>query len=347
MATSQFTIYTSSDIGGPGLITGQTGSLITILDACLVNGYPGKPAAGWSKPLGTLSGSLSAYKQASGSMLTLFVNNANPNPTAQSKESWVCGFEQITSLTGSTGAGSIFTGSYGNGAGFGQFPLPSQQLTTGHVVWRTSNTNDATGRYWTIAADASTFYMWILTGDVASTYYMGSFGDIYSLKNGTDAYKCLITGRAVENTNATSANDWQDCINVSQLTTAQPGHWMARTAGGVGGSIGVLKKGDGSVSGTNLGNTPSQYSINGTFQTPNSLDNSLYMCPLWIVEPTAAMIRGKLRGLYQMCHAVTNFSDGQVIQGSGDFAGKTFLIMRQGTNGGIITLETSATVDTN
>ena len=68
---SQFTIYSSSDVGGPGLITGTTGSLITVLDACLVNGYSGKSAAGWTKPLGTLSGSISAYQQGSGSKLDL------------------------------------------------------------------------------------------------------------------------------------------------------------------------------------------------------------------------------------------------------------------------------------
>ena len=342
MPTSQLIIYTASDIGGPGLLTGQTGSLISLLDACLVNGYVSHSAAGWTKPLGTISGSLSAYKQGSGSQFTVLVNDAGPNSAAGAKEAWVVGWEQITSLTSSTTAN--FSGS--NGGGFGQFPLPVQSLTTGHVPWRKSSSADATGRYWVIAADPSTFYIWVQTGDNTGMYYFGSFGDIFSLKS-SDAYKCLITGRAVENTGVLINTDWQDNITVSQLTTAQPGHFIARTAGGIGGSTAITKKGDGSVSSTNFGGSPNQYSIDGTFQTPNSLDNSLYMSPLWIIEPTIAMIRGKVRGLYHMCHALSSFTDGQVLQGSGDFAGKTFLILRKGAGNGIITIEISPTVDTN
>ena len=71
MPNSQFTIYTATDIGGPGLLTGVTGSLINILNACLVNGYTSKSAAGWTKPFADISasaGSLPYYacfKQAS------------------------------------------------------------------------------------------------------------------------------------------------------------------------------------------------------------------------------------------------------------------------------------------
>ena len=99
MALSKFTVYTSSDLNGPGLISGLTGSFISILDACLVNGYTGKPAAGWSKPFGTLSSSLSAYTQGSGSKLTMFVNDAGLNTTSIGKEARIVGWESLTSLT--------------------------------------------------------------------------------------------------------------------------------------------------------------------------------------------------------------------------------------------------------
>ena len=42
------TVYRSTDADAP-VLTGLVGSLITVLDACLVNGYTDRPAAGWTK----------------------------------------------------------------------------------------------------------------------------------------------------------------------------------------------------------------------------------------------------------------------------------------------------------
>ena len=354
MATSQFTIYTSADTGGPGLINGITGSLLSVLDACLVNGYTGHPAAGWTKPFANFSGALGCYKQPTGSMLTLFVNDGGGNLTAKGEEAWACGYESLTYLTGSgTGSGVIFTGSYGNGQGYGQFPLPAQLLSTGHVVWRKSVTADTTGRTWMVAADSSSMYLWIQTGDTVGVYYHGAFGDFYSLRGPIDLYRCHIYGRITENTAVAIANDWTDGIaswnssEINQIGTAQPGHFLDRTMGGTGASIAYTKKGDVSAI-IGIVNSAPQYSpIGRSIQTPNSADNSLYLSPLWIVEPTVVLLRGRFRGLYQVCHSISNFSDGQLINGSGDFAGKTLMIIRQGPNAGFWALEVSATVETN
>ena len=43
------TLYRSSDGSAPGAYSNTVSSLITILDACLVNGYGAKVAAGWTK----------------------------------------------------------------------------------------------------------------------------------------------------------------------------------------------------------------------------------------------------------------------------------------------------------
>ncbi|MGE3907973.1 MAG: hypothetical protein AB7K36_01385, partial [Chloroflexota bacterium] len=42
-------IYRSTDSGAP-VLTGQAGSLLNLLDKCLVDGYGSKAAAGWSRP---------------------------------------------------------------------------------------------------------------------------------------------------------------------------------------------------------------------------------------------------------------------------------------------------------
>jgi hypothetical protein len=356
MATSQFTIYTSSDAGGPGLITGITGSLLSVLDACLVNGYGTQPGAGWTKPFANFSGALGCYKQPTGSALTLFVNDGGGNLSAVGQEAWACGYEVLTYLTGSgNGSGVIFTGSYGNGQGFGQFPLPSQLLSTGHVVWRKSTSANTVGRSWIIAADSSSMYLWIQTGDTAGMYYHGAFGDFYSLKGPTDLYRCHIYGRNVENTNggASSAQDWTDSLsawnnnNLNALTIAQPGHFLDRNSGGSGASIAYTKKGDSGLGGSCQNNTPASVPIQGILQTPNGADNSLYLSPIWIVEPLNLSYRGRLRGIVQICHPTSNFSDGQIIQGSGDYNGKSYIIIKQGPTSGMWGLETSPTVETN
>lgn len=350
MATSQFTIYTSSDTNGPGFITGTTGSVIRILDACLVNGYTNRPAAGWTKPLPNISGTLACYQQPSGSLFVVMVNDATQNGVT-AKEAVAVGFETISSLTGSVGAGSIFTGSYGLGTGFGQFPALTQGVS-GHVTWRKSVTADTTIRPWVVAADAYTFYLWIQTGDTAGAYYHGSFGDIFSLKGPTDTYRCMLTGRNIDNSAAALGNDWSDQISAwnganNALLVAQPGVFMPRNIGGTGGSVNVTKKGD-SGAGTLFNNTsPQSVSISGLFQTPNGADNSLYLSPIWIVDPSVVSLRGRLRGIFQLCHPIANFTDGQQFNGSGDFAGKSFMIIKNGPQSGMWTLEISPTVETN
>jgi len=358
MSQSQFTIYTSSDPYGPGAINGLTGSLLTVLDACLVNGYGTgsnyKAPAGWTKPLPNVSGSLGCYKQGSGSQFTMFVNDSGPNTSAAAREAWVTGWESMTSLAPS---GSVFTASNSAGSGYGQFPLPPQLLTYGHVVWRKSVANDYTSKSWMIMADASTMYMWINTADTtAPPFYMHyGFGDFYSLAGTNDKARCFIYGRVAENAAGSAGQyDWTDLISFSnqidtgnQLSVAQPGHFLARNAVGGASSVGFTKKGDNSYTGTTYGSSPYACAINGIISIP-TVDNSLILSPIYIVEPAGPSLRGRLRGMYHMCHPASSFTDGQTIQGSNDFAGKSFMIVKPGISTvSMWTMETSPTVETN
>ena len=331
MATSQFTIYSSLDQYGPGYLNGLTGSLITVLDACLVNGYTGKPAAGWSKPFANSGSVIGCYKQGSGSKFTLFINDNGPNVTAVGKEAWATGWETLISSSVPCGTGS------------GQFPLPSQVLTTGHVVIRKSNTADTILRPWIIYGDASTFHLFIFTGDAPNSvaaYSYFHFGDIYSLAGSSDIWRCLIVGRNTENY---SLQLNEDVIN-AQANTVLTGHYMARTFGGSGqGSINVGKIAD--VSKSNVGGAY-QIGYGGVMAGPNPMDNQFYFSPIWIVE-NSAYLRGRLRGMYSGCHALGTFADGQYLSGSNDFAGKIFRIVKPGYTNGYFTMETSNTIETN
>lgn len=56
------TVYKSSDASAPQM-TSAAGSLLTVLDACLVNGYGAKPAAGWSKTVVDAGTNQAYYRQ--------------------------------------------------------------------------------------------------------------------------------------------------------------------------------------------------------------------------------------------------------------------------------------------
>ena len=332
---SQFTIFSSSDVSGPGLLSGTAGSLLTILDACLVTGYSGHSVSpAWTKPFAN-SGNIGCYKQGAGAGLGLVINDNGPNVTSTYKEAWAIGWESVAGIGAPVGTGS------------GQFPTPAQLLTTGHVVIRKSASADATGRYWVLFADSATFYFFVASGDAASAYMAFMFGDVFSLKGSSDAYRCMIHGRASENnsTGGTTADN-TDSIYPCAVTGANgPGMFMARSYGGGGTSITTQKMGDMNALGAYVSNTG--VAVGGFFQTPNGPDNSIYLSPVKVIELAAVSVRGRLRGIYQVCHPLANFADGQTFAGGGDYAGKSFRIVSHGINNGFWALETSATVETN
>jgi len=357
MATNQFTIYTSSDPYGPGPLTGTTGSLVTVLDACLVNGYGTgiytKPSAGWFKPLPNsgsatiLSNSFACYQQGTGSGFTLFVNDSGTNG---GWESWVTGWETMSLLV-TPNIGAIPTGSVG--VGLNQFPTPALGLVNGHVTVKKSATSDTVLRPWIVAADAATMYMWVLTGNSVGTYFHWSFGDCYSLAGPNDLWNCYIYARHQDNGNTFGTSDTTDAIygNNTQFNANFFGHFLARTGFGSGQCIQMNRRGESAVSQNFFANSTGwPQSINGLLSCPQP-DGTYYISPLWLNEvpvPNSVFsIRGRFRGLYQVCHPYTNFADGQFISGSGDYAGKVFMIIRASNQNSFWALETSPTLEFN
>lgn len=337
---SQFTIYRSTDSGAP-IFFGSTGSYVALLDACLVNGYGTQPGAGWKKPFANTSSvagspinTCGGWQQPTGSGFYLFVNDGAPNGAALYRECWATGWENLVSPSASV--------SNTVGSGSGQFPLPGQLLTTGHTVLRKSTTSDSSSiRQWIVVADSSSFYSFLQPNDITSTTYFGfGFGDIYSFRNsattGNDAYKCIIMGRSAESSIATG-NDGFDLF--SAIGSATTGNFMARSYTQLSSSITVGKHGDGVKGST------STYLGNISF--PNSVDNALYVSPVWVCENATSIVRGQLRGIYQVLHPIANFTDGQTFNGALDYNGKTFMIIKQTPNTGIYAIETSNTLATN
>jgi len=367
MPTSSFTIYTSEDRDGPGPITGFSGSLISILNSCLINGYGTgsyyKAPAGWLKPcpdtgsnVGLYPLCFGAWQQPSGSGFSFYINDNYPSGVTV-PESWLVGWQNISS---SFPAQLLVANSASVGSGIGQFPTPSQQGsvgTFGAVIIRKSVAVNNSPRSWMIAADAYTIYMWLWSGDITGVALDWGFGDFYSLVGLSDKGRCFMYGKHL--TGATVAGSVTDCISAGpsrtglswNAVTYNPmyGHYIANSISGFGGSIWANKKGDihmasgGSSITTNYG-----YQFqDGIYSFPQPYDNSMRLSPLWIGDPNSISLRGKYRGLYQPLHYATSFQNGQLISGSGNLSGKVFMMVEQGTHGGHWALEISNTVETN
>lgn len=330
--------YQSTDASAP-VLTGQAGSLTTLLDAILVNGYGSQLAAGWT--IAYTATSKRDYKQGAGSNgFYLDVNDAAPVVACEAR---MRGYETMTALA----------------TGTNPFPTTAQQSTFG-TVCRKSATNDATARPWYCIADSTCFYLFVDTGDLTNPSYSTAFmfGDFFSYKAG-DTYNTAIIGRSQENgfgqqseslcvVNPLSSPNWQQ---------GMPGKYLTRSWTGVGGAVSFGNLSSGLVTGTtSQGNTngPSTGTIgvgdftSGNLPYPNGTDGSLELAPMYVVHSNS--IRGYLKGLWAPCHRQP-LGHGDTFSGTGNMAGKTFkafnmAYMWGGTwshQGGQMVIETSNT----
>jgi len=314
---AQFTIYQSTDSSAP-VLSGTSGSLISLLDAVLVNGYGSKAAAGWTK---AFSGTNKAvYKTTVGiTMYYRFLDDASGIGGA--KESKLYPYETMSDVD--TGTGWISsTGSY-------------------HVV-RKSNTADSTARAWIIFADARTAYVHILAGDGPGIYTSFQIGEFYSFVN-NDSYRHCVQPRTAENS-ASTTGDFLPIVNAT--ISSGGGVSVPRGYTGVGGIILMGKHGDPIKAGTSSALNASTSNV----PFPNPIDGGLYLSPLWIHDQTtspAGNIRGKMRGLWQVLHSISSFLDGDTITGTGTLAGRTFQIVKTSNSSSMYAMEISDTLDTN
>lgn len=164
-------VYRSSDVGAPagGLVLG---SVIEILDACLVNGYGSKVAAGWTKPyLGT---NTAVYKQGANPSRYLYIDDSRSTLYGgdYSGGTYLYGMESATSITAHTG----------------RFPYTRSEGNSNkpHVL---RNDTPADGGAWMVVATENAFYLFtkraswtgwcaFFFGAIASMYYGGSVNDL-------------------------------------------------------------------------------------------------------------------------------------------------------------------------
>jgi len=315
-------LYRSSDASAPTL-DGQAGSLITVLDACLVNGYGVLPAAGWTKAFsGTNQGD---YRMGAGLQYYMSINDNAPG-AGTGKEARVRGYEAMTALATGTN------------------PFPTAAQATNGLFIRKSNTADATARTWVVLADQRTVFMFVLTTDSAGVYLAWTFGEIFSKKSVTDVGGAILIARVTENSAAITSGvevmDTQQC----PISSTIAGHYLARDVAATVGAIACGKVGD--VASTV--NAAALQALIGIVALTNPADNRIKLGPLNVTHISGGNTdRGRLRGLWHFCHPLTGVSDRDTFSGGDDIAGRAFLLLKQGGGGGVYILETSDTWDTN
>lgn len=323
------TVYKSSDASAP-VLTGLAGSLITVLDACLVNGYGSKAAAGWTIPYtGT---NKRVYRAPGGAQHYFRVDDTAVNATALGREAQFRGYEAMTTVD----------------AGTGPFPTTTQVTVSGLAI-RKSDTVAATARTWVVVADSKTVYLFIDTPEF--TGYGGyCFGEIFSLKGAGDAYRSILIGRSLQNS-ALDADDNMQSISFGAVAAVGlAGHYMPRHyLGEVILPVTVGKHGDG-VKGVSIEILAPRIG-NGMVAYPNPVDGSLMLSQVWIHDDLGSQmaIRGRMRGFWHFLHPVGSpVSDGDTFAGTGPLAGKTFLVIKPVALGdGLYVLETSDTWEVN
>ena len=327
---AQFTIYRSTDAGSP-VLNGLTGSLITVLDAVLVNGYGTQTAAGWTKPYSASGNTSASYKQGiSSSGMYMWVQDSGS--VASGKEAIFRGFETMSSANTSSGT-------------YGPFPTNAQSaLTNNGLVARKSSGSNATSVPWIAVADTKTLYFFAQTGDLASTYLTFGFGDITSFV-ANDKYECAIFGRFTENV-ATNAPEALSAIYGNPTATA--GNYICRGYTGLAGSVNIGKVADAAKCGFyNTAYSPG----NGNLQFPNYPNGGFYMAPIFITDTITAgvtSVRGKLRGLWASCHGISTVTDGDAITNIGTTNISTLVIktiQAPSAATGYFLVETSNTLD--
>lgn len=322
---AQFTEYRSTDASAPTL-TGQTGNLVALLDAILINGYGSKAAAGWGKPFGTGTSTKEVYRPAAGTRFYLRVLD-DGSMTGGFRDSSIRGGESMSDI-------DTFTN-----------PFPTVAQLANGLNWRKSTTADGTARPWIAFADNRTLYLFVQTGDNSTNWLCYVFGDFYSY-NPTDVYNCVLTGVPTFSTSALSGSAHKMDMVVSTNASPQTGGYVARKAAGTGASTQIAKKGDANFFTT--GGSTTEVSLLGVLGYPNTADGGLWVHNVLVMDVTSPdTVHGHLRGFYHQVHAVANFGDGDTFGGAGLLSGRSFKMIKSSMNGGVYTMETSNTLDTN
>lgn len=365
-------VFKSTDTNAP-VLSGSAGALITVLDACLVNGYNSATV------LIVRSGTTATVTQAvHGRLVGDCVLISGANETAYNGEFYIVAIPDANSFT-YTVAGSPatpatgvitakkcpltwtkpYTGTnlaaylQGTGGNTRYFRVDDTGTTSARALGYEAMTaiSTGTGDFPTAAqtsgggfipksavADA-TARPWWLFGNSKLFFFVADTNNAATLNLGIcfgnfPSYKVADTYNEICIL-CTSANTTSLAAIDSTIATIA-NHFITRTYAQTGTSITAGKHTDAAkVSSLNatMGSVGLPY--------PNGPDGALYLAPLWITETTAGHVRGTLPGLWTPLHNKP-LAHLDTFAGTGTIATKTFLVINLLATGQLF-IETSNT----
>ena len=321
-----WTYYKSTDASAP-VLTGTAGSLITVLDAILVNGYGSKAAAGWSKAFtGT---NRAAYRMGAGRTRAYLRVRDDSGGTGGAREGQVRIFETMTDVDTGTN------------------PMPKSgqvAMTDTSLILRKSSALDATARPWIAVADSRTVLIFTDHGN-AGIWCPHYFGEYYSFLP-SDAYGYGIFARYGEN--STLDANISGCGNCAgnQFVSGLSGNYIARDYSGTTLSIQPDK-----VWGIGLHCNTGTNNFAGSGPFPNPVDGGLLLSEVFLrtAEFGTYNLRGKMRGVWASPAApsLIPWTALDTVNGTGSLAGRVFAWVPNvygSSNSGHLFIEISDTV---
>jgi hypothetical protein len=225
-----YTEYRSTDSGAP-VLSGTAGSLIALLDACLVDGYGAKAAAGWTK---NYSGTNKAvYRPSHGSRFYLRVLDDGSDGAQGARLARVRGYESMSDVD----------------TGTGEFPTDAQ--VSGGLYLGKSSTADSTARPWVVLADGKRAIVMIAHhASHSQSYTQSFFGDLGGV-SAADPYAAMLVA-AKDTTNAVTTlvgSTVQGASVVHGMVGVTASGYSPRARVGTGTSSGAHINRGGTVSG--------------------------------------------------------------------------------------------------
>lgn len=296
-------VYKSMDAGAPQ-ITNTAGSMIAVLDACLVTGYGVLAPAGWTKEYSGTN--KAAYKQGTGS--NGFYLRVDDTITTQTR---IVGYETMTDVDTGTN------------------PFPTAAQISGGMYW--FKAQDAIVRDWLIVATERAFYLYVMPTYATNSTPLFFFGDIQTYKP-ADAYHTLIIA-GTTTTISTNATYIGDTSPSSSIATSS-GHFMARGADQTTLSTVAAKAiFQPFVMGAVIG---------GTRQHENPVNGKIFLSSLLVIDNYVGglAVRGCLPGLYSFGGAYLAYGpapgDFTEVIGTDSVSGRTFMLVKSNTDAFLI-----------
>lgn len=160
----------SDDTSAP-VLTGQSGSLISLLDAVLVDGYGDKAALGWTKPYSDTNEAAYRIDPTDGTGFYIYIDDSFGTYAE------IRGYESMTAIDSGTN------------------PFPYTSLTKVRIV--KSDSSDSTARPWIIYGDNRGIWLLVYRGYTDFYYYSRSglhwIGDFIT-KVPSDTWACAVIG---------------------------------------------------------------------------------------------------------------------------------------------------------